>query len=203
MTGRRAIRARAHHVAIGALVVLLVAGTIAAPAEQSPEEKPEDAAAKPESKGLSLGGKAPEFSLPDLDGKTVALSDRLKRGPVLIDFWALWCKPCLKSLPGTDALREKYAARGLSVLAINTDSPRTAAKVKAYVKSSKFGFEVLTDPNGAMQRLYRFYRIPQTFLIASDGTIAFSQLGYSPGSEERLAKEIEKVLPPEQGSKGE
>ena len=158
---------------------------------------------KSESKGLALGGTAPEFSLPDLDGKTVTLSERLARGPVRIDFWALWCKPCLQSLSGTDALREKYAARGLSVLAINTDSPRSAAKVKAYVKSSKLGFEVLTDPNGAMQRLYRFYRIPQTFLIAADGTIAFSQLGYSPGSEDRVANEIEKVLPAEPGSKGE
>jgi peroxiredoxin len=133
----------------------------------------------------------------------VALSNLLERGPVLIDFWALWCKPCLQSLPGTDKLLDTYGPRGLSVLAINTDSPRSSAKVKSYVKSNRFGFTVLSDPNGAMQRLYRFYRIPQTFLITSDGRIAFSQLGYSPGTEERLAKEIDKIIPPRQDSKGE
>lgn len=173
----------------------------AAPAESNEPKETKDA--KESEKGLTLGAKAPEFTLPDLDGKKVTLSDRLERGPVLIDFWALWCKPCLQSLPGTDKFLEKYGKRGLSVLAVNTDSPRTVAKVKAYVKSNGFGFDVLSDPNGTMQRLYRFYRIPQTFLIASDGTIAFSQLGYSPGSEERLAKEIEKLLPPGQESKGE
>ncbi len=144
--------------------------------------------------GLALGGRAPDFSLPNLAGDAVTLSKLLESGPVLIDFWALWCKPCLQSLPGTDAIRAKYAERGLTVLAINTDSPRSNAKVKSYVRSNRFEFDVLLDPNGSMQRLYRFYRIPQTFLVAPDGSIAFSQLGYSPGTEERVASAIDRVF---------
>jgi peroxiredoxin len=154
---------------------------------------PSEAAA---SKALRLGGRAPEFALTDIDGKRVTLSESLARGPVLLDFWALWCKPCLRSLPSTQAIHERFRERGLSVLAVNTDSPRSAAKVKSFVKSSGFTFGVPLDPNGTMQRLYRFYRIPQIFLIAPDGTVAFAKLGYSPGTEELLVAEIEKLIGP-------
>jgi len=160
--------------------------------------------AKPESKGLEIGSPAPDFTLPDLDGKMVSLSERLKSGPVLLDFWALWCKPCLKSLPATEKIKTDYAARGLSVLAINTDSPRSAPNVKPYVKTNRFTFDVLLDPNSTLQRSYRFYRIPQLFLIAQDGTIAYSHLGYVPGGEKDVIAAIDKLLgaaPP--GAKGE
>jgi peroxiredoxin len=165
----------------------------------APESAADDDAAAPEaaaSKALRVGGAAPQFTLTDLDGKQATLSEHLARGPVLLDFWALWCKPCLKSLPSTQAIHDRFRERGLSVLAVNTDSPRSAAKVKSYVRSNGFTFGVPLDPNGTMQRLYRFYRIPQIFLIAPDGTVAFEKLGYSPGTEELLVAEIEKLLGP-------
>lgn len=159
----------------------------AAPAEPTVEEK---LAAK----GLDIGNAAPEFTLVDLDGKNVSLSEKLKTGPVLLDFWALWCKPCLKSLPVTEQIKKDYAARGLSVIAVNTDSPRTNAKVKPYVKSNGFTFDVLLDPNNSLQRLYRFYRIPQLFLVSQDGKIAYSHLGYVPGAEKEVIAAIDKLL---------
>jgi peroxiredoxin len=162
------------------------AGAAAADAEPSAEEKVN-------AKGLEIGNAAPEFTLLDLDGKSVSLSEKLKTGPVLLDFWALWCKPCLKSLPATEQIKKDYAGRGLTVIAVNTDSPRTSAKVKPYVKSSGFTFDVLMDPNNTLQRLYRFYRIPQLFLISQDGKIAYSHLGYVPGAEKEVVAAIEKL----------
>lgn len=170
-------------------------GIDSARAAEGGEEKEEEA------KVLEVGNAAPEFSLQDIDGETVKLSDRLNDGPVLLDFWALWCKPCLKSLPGTDKLLEEYGDRGLSVLTINTDSPRSNSKVKSYVKSKGYSFEVLLDPNNTLQRLYRFYRIPQVFLISKSGEIAYSQLGYTPANEERLAHEVAKLFPAPEAEK--
>jgi peroxiredoxin len=152
--------------------------------------------------GVFVGNAAPDFTLQNLDGKPMSLAKALEKGPVILDFWALWCKPCLQALPGTDELARRFADRGLTVFAINTDSPRSIAKVRSYAKSMGFSFEVLLDPNSDMLRLYRFSRIPQLFLIAPDGKIAFSKLGYSPGQEKLLAHEIEKVLPAEPEAEG-
>jgi peroxiredoxin len=152
------------------------------------------AAAAASGPDLKVGGMAPDFTLQDVDGKPVTLSKLLEKGPVLLDFWALWCKPCLQALPGTDALSTKYADRGLTVLAVNTDQPRSTAKVRSYVKSSGFHFTVPLDPNSDMLRLYRFSKIPQVFLVAQDGSIAFSKLGYAPGQEKAVEQEIEKLL---------
>ena len=143
---------------------------------------------------VSVGGDAPDFTLQTLDDKPFSLAKALEKGPVLLDFWALWCKPCLQGLPGTDELSRVYAEKGLTVLAVNTDTPRSIAKVRSYVKSKDFSFQVLLDPNGDMMRLYRFSKIPQLFLIGSDGKIAYSKLGYSPGQEKLIAEEVEKVL---------
>jgi peroxiredoxin len=151
-------------------------------------------AASAETGGVTIGGAAPDFTLQDIDGKPVTLSKLLAKGPVLLDFWALWCKPCLEALPATDALSRKYESQGLTVLAISTDQPRSTAKVRSYVKSKGFSFHVLLDPNSDMLRLYRFSKIPQLFLIAPDGTISFSKLGYARGQEEVVEKEIEKLL---------
>src|SRR5437867_7214576 len=58
---------------------------------------------------------------------------RAKRGPIVIDFWATWCKPCLRSLPHLEALRKKYEGQQLLVVAISIDESRTQSKVKSYV----------------------------------------------------------------------
>lgn len=146
------------------------------------------------SSGIAAGTVAPDFTLENLDGQKVTLYEILKNGPVLIDFWALWCKPCLQALPGTNQISMDYADKGVTVLTVNTDSPRSTAKVRSYVKSKEFSFQVLLDPNSDMLRLYRFRSIPQLFLINTDHSIAFSKLGYSPGHEKKVMEEIDKVL---------
>ncbi|MFN0151704.1 MAG: redoxin domain-containing protein [bacterium] len=186
-------RTRTHWSVSGGIALLALAGIVAAGPQLAWCDEA-DAEKKEESKSLEIGTAAPDFTLPDLDGKMVTLAERLKTGPVLLDFWALWCKPCLKSLPATEQIKKDYAARGVSVLAINTDSPRSSANVKPYVKTNRFTFDVLLDPNNTLQRLYRFYRIPQLFLIAQDGTIAYSHLGFVPGSEKEVIAAIDKLL---------
>ncbi len=146
---------------------------------------------------LSIGTTAPDFTLPDTKGKEVTLSEALKNGPVLLDFWALWCKPCLKALPSTNAIAKEFADRGLTVFAINTDSPRSSSKVRPYVKSKGYTFRVLMDPNRTMQRVFRFTQIPQVYLINSDGSIAYSQIGYSHALEKRLYDEVSRLFGPD------
>ncbi|MFH1679151.1 MAG: redoxin domain-containing protein, partial [Candidatus Eisenbacteria bacterium] len=104
-----------------------------------------------EGSGVVMGGAGPDFTLENIEGKSINLAKTLEKGPVILDFWALWCKPCLQALPGTDEIARRYKEKGLTVLTINTDSPRSLAKVRSYVKSKGFSFEVLLDSNNQMQ----------------------------------------------------
>jgi len=97
---------------------------------------------------------APDFSLKDLKGKTVKLSDQLENGPVLIDFWATYCKSCLHEMPLLNEILKKYRDRGLQMLAISTDSPKSAAKVRPYINSSDYEFTVLLDSKQEVRRLF-------------------------------------------------
>jgi len=135
---------------------------------------------------------APDFSLKDLDGNRVALGDLLGRGPLLIDFWATWCKPCVKELPHLHDLYLKYRDRGFRVVAISEDSPRSLSKVKSFVAGNKYEFLVLLDENNTVQRKFNFRALPYTVLLDKDGHVIHSRVGYRPGDERVLE---EKFLP--------
>ena len=66
--------------------------------------------------------KVPDIKLKRMNGKSVMLQDILKKGPVLINFWATWCAPCKKEMVHLDEFEKKYRDKGLSVLAISIDS---------------------------------------------------------------------------------
>ncbi len=141
--------------------------------------------------------KAADFTLQSIDGEKFTLSERLEKGPVLIDFWATWCKPCKQALPEIDRIRIEYAERGLQVVTISTDNPRSMSKVKGYVKSSQYGFEVLLDTDEEVRKLFGGNNIPLTLLIETNGDIVYRQLGYTPGDEKELIQAIENLLTPD------
>ena len=97
-----------------------------------------------------LGG-APSLVARDLDGKRFTMDTALEDGPVVLTFWATWCKPCPKELPELQKLVDAYADHGFSVAAISGDGPADQAKVRPYVRSQKFSFTVIPDPDGELK----------------------------------------------------
>jgi peroxiredoxin len=138
--------------------------------------------------------KAPAFSLKDLSNKDVALEDLLGKGPVLIDFWATWCKPCIASLDHTREIYKELKGKGLEVVAINTDDPRNVPKVKPMASSHRWNFIILLDTNKDVKRLYHVSGYPTTFLLDREGNVRYRHVGYVPGSEKDLKREIEELL---------
>jgi len=150
--------------------------------------------------------KAPEFTLPNLDGEDVTLSELLKDGPVIVDFWATWCKPCIKAFPDLQEIFDKYEDCGLTVLAISIDGPRSTSKVGALIASKGNTFEVLLDPSQAVARKFHVTSVPRTVLVRQDGTVAWAVTGYRPTNHAELDAAVAALIPedcPEEGDEVE
>ncbi len=139
--------------------------------------------------------KAPNFTLPSLEGKKVELKSLLGKGPVFIHFWATWCKPCLEELPHLDRMGQAYKDKGLVMVAIAIDDPKSANKVKPLVKSRRYQFLVLLDTAQEVANLYHAQDVmPSDFLLDAQGNIRKSHTGYKAGDEVTLEKEIAQLL---------
>jgi len=139
-------------------------------------------------------GPAPDFQLESFAGGKVRLSDALKRGPVLLDFWATWCGPCRMALPHYESLNESYGPRGLTVLAVSEDDPDGQAAIGPFFEKNGLGFTALLDGKKEVARKYRVQSLPSTFLISPKGRIMAFHLGFRPGMEKELAAQIEMLL---------
>lgn len=137
---------------------------------------------------------ASNFILKDLEGNNVELREILKSGPVLIDFWATWCQPCLTALPKLQEIKSLYESKGLKVVMINEDGPRNLSKIKPFLKSHNLTIQVLLDLNSEIMNAYFVDSLPATFLVDGSGEIKYFHRGYKPGDEEELKQEIEKLL---------
>ena len=113
--------------------------------------------------------KAQDFKLKDLRGKQFALKKQLGQGPIVLDFWATWCKPCVNYLPKIQKIYEKYKSEGVQIYGINVDGARNRSKINPFVNSLNLTFPILLDENSEVGRRYRVTGIPTTVLISSDG----------------------------------
>ena len=138
----------------------------------------------------------PEFTLPDLDGKKITMSEELGSGPVYISFWGTKCKPCIDELKIIQKLYAEYAEKGFKVLAINTDGPRTMGRIKSMVRSNRFTFTVLLDADKEVfQRRFKGFALPFSVMADPQGNVIFSSVGFKPGDEVEVEKLILEHMP--------
>jgi thiol-disulfide isomerase/thioredoxin/outer membrane lipoprotein-sorting protein len=138
-----------------------------------------------------VGKPAPDFTLKGLDDKPVKLSS-LKGSVILVDFWAIWCAPCIASLPHIEALYKDQLPHGLKVLAVNQMEDKDP--VKAFVDEKKLSLPVLLDSEGDAAKLYGADSIPETVLIGKDGTVKKVFIGLGPDTEEEIKSAVMKEL---------
>lgn len=140
------------------------------------------------------GKKAPNFKLEDLDGNYVELKNLIGKGPLLISFWATWCKPCLEELSEFKKIYNDLHPRGFNMVAISTDTEKSVSKVKPFVKSKDYPFAVLLDTNSEVARKYYANAMPYSVILDSRGNIVYSHLGYKKGDELQVRKKLEELL---------
>ena len=136
------------------------------------------------------------MKLKDLKNKRQELSQYYSDGPILINIWNLACEPCKKEMKELDKLNKKYGAQGFEVVSINIDNTRSMSKVKSYVNSQKYSFTVLSDPKAEFFRKMGGKVMPFVIIADSTGEIINRHVGYNPGDEIRLEKEILQILQP-------
>lgn len=145
---------------------------------------------------MSQNAKVPEnISIKTLDGKTVETSIIKNDGrPMIISFWATWCKPCNREL---NAIKEVYEdwqeETGVKLVAISIDDSRSASKVKPHVDGNGWEYEVYLDQNQDFKRAMNVVNVPHTFLINGEGEIVWQHTSYVDGSEEELFELVKKV----------
>jgi peroxiredoxin len=139
-------------------------------------------------------GSAPDFTLQDLSGRDVHLSDY--RGKVvLLYFWATYCSPCSTELPKLAALYTRDHERGLAILAVDENEAETAAEVPAYAQRHEVRFPVLLDPGSDVKAEYDpAGALPFGVLIDRDGTVVRQLAGYQPGDERYIDADTDALL---------
>ena len=117
---------------------------------------------------INRGDRAPDFSLENLAGHSVRLADYHGK-PVLLHFWATWCKPCVKELPEIEAGYKALHDQGFTVLAINVGDDK--ADVREFVNRLGLTFPVLLDPEWRTAERYNVTGLPISIFVSGQGIV--------------------------------
>ena len=121
------------------------------------------------------GENAPNFTLKNLDGKEISLSE-FRGKHVLVNFWATWCGPCKIEMPSLEVLYERFKDKNFALLAISNDM-FGANIVKPFVKAHKINFTVLLDQRLKVSNAFGVVSLPTTFMIDPQGKIIGALFG--------------------------
>jgi|GEM_PF-701479 len=140
-----------------------------------------------------LGKDAPTFNLPLADGGTFDLNAE-KGHVVVLDFWATWCGPCIRSLPGLITTLASFPPDRVKMVGINQgESP---AQVKRFLETKGLKFPVAMDADQSVSQKYGADTIPYTVIVGPDGKVAWTQTGYNPDGETEVSDTVKKLLEP-------
>jgi cytochrome c biogenesis protein CcmG/thiol:disulfide interchange protein DsbE len=144
---------------------------------------------------LSQNRTLPSVEVKTLDGGNINIQEIENSGnPIVISFWATWCKPCKKELNNIAEVYEEWQDEtGVKLIAISIDDTRSMTKVAPYVNSSDWDYEVYLDPNGDLKRAMGVSTVPHTFLLNGYNKIVWQHKGYVDGDEDELLGQIEKI----------
>ncbi len=146
---------------------------------------------------LAQNAKLPQgITLKDLNGASVQSSAIQNDGkPVIISFWATWCKPCNKELNNIKEVYEDWQSEtGVKLVAVSIDDARSASRVKPHVDGNDWPFEVYIDQNSDLKRAMGVPNVPHTFILNGNGEIVWQHNGYQDGGEEEVIEKVRELL---------
>lgn len=173
---------------LGLLVIVFIANTIEKVKEKQEEEDRQYQAlleslfsSEEVEEGLEVGTIPPDFELSTLDGKKLRLSD-FHGKKVLLNFWASWCDPCKEEMPDLQSFYDEKAKNyNVEIVAVNLTHLEKGGnykeKIETFIEKYGLTFPVPLDEKGNVQKQYRVFAIPTSYIIGSNGVIQDKVIG--------------------------
>lgn len=142
---------------------------------------------------ITINAQLPNVKLQDINGNTVQTGEISNDGnPIIISFWATWCKPCIRELK---AIHEVYPdwqdETGVRMIIVSIDQAQDANRVKPMVDGFGWEYEVLLDPNGDFKRAMNVQNVPHVFVLDGKGKIVYNHTGYVDGGEQDIREALD------------
>lgn len=138
----------------------------------------------------------PSYQVKDLNNRMVDTKTFSNDGkPIILCFWATWCKPCLEEMKVYHELYEEWQEKtGVKLIAVAIDDSRNSRKVAPFIKGKGWNFEVYLDENQDFMRAMNVTNPPHTFILDGNGEVVWSHIGFAQGDEEELFEQVLKLV---------
>lgn len=138
----------------------------------------------------------PAVTLKNINGKTINTSELSNNGkPIIISFFATWCKPCNRELSAISEVYEDWQDEtGVKLIAVSIDQAQNINKVKPLVDGNGWPYEVLLDPNSDFKRALGVQMIPFVLIVDGKGKIVYKHNGYTEGAENELIEKVRELV---------
>lgn len=124
-----------------------------------------------------IGSRLPEFSVRDFEGREISSAD-LRGKVLLIDFWATWCQPCKKEMPGYQKLADRYGARGFAVIGFKATMMADTEDPLTFAKKMSVHYPLVTATDDLMQKFGGLEGLPTTLLYDRQGVLRKKVIGF-------------------------
>lgn len=137
----------------------------------------------------------PNVTIRDLKGQAISSTELInKEMPVIISFWATWCKPCLQEMNNVSEVFDEWTEeKPFKFIAISTDDSRSSTRVRSLVAGNGWPFDFYLDSNQELKRALNINLIPYLIIINTKGEIVYQHSGYAVGDEYELFEKIKSL----------